>query len=508
MGGLLSLLCAAACSDETSDSSLAEAGAGGEPAAAGGAGTSEAGEPGIGGAGGAGGVREPTPVEVADEIERIVGTSFVVRAGDALEHGAYGVDCSNQDALEVSAFINATLSFVEGESGGLDVLVSTPLPWLRIERSSLSRTAEGWVVDEPVALGGCMVHAFEEELEEYWAIPDELLLRFDGADTEAPPTEVSVHAHWERVQLEHPDAQRDPQTVLGEGQRDDEPPRLWQAPKFGHLWDDGGASSLYWPMAHVPYEMPVRFDFSEPLRPGWSVAIEDEQGERWLLAEDDSGADFTTAIEVARYFPRGYRWIVEGEDLAGNPLSVEGDYPGGSLSPVDGDFEAATSLAMLTRTWSGDHYTPLVLDEDCEGAGACISATFPGQPGLTAIAGETSLASPAEAQSSRTLFLVVARAQGATTLRFQARLVGESVDSDVLSISTATLVVGEIVESETLEVADWQVDVALSPDASEDSEPQVSELREVTVPLAAGDGELLVRVTAGSGLWLDSLRTE
>lgn len=452
-------------------------------------------ESGGGGAGGEGGEPTktsplPSPEEIAAEIESIAGTSFVVHNSSS-DVG----DCGSYDEGEVPAFMAATLSFVKNEDGELELFSSVAEPWLRVERSVLSRTAEGWVAAEPVPLGGCMAHVFEEEVADVWLTPDTLRLNFSGADSLEQPTMVTVNAHFPETSSEY--YSRDAVVLVEKGQRDAVVPRLWHAPEYEH-WDlDSGGKSEDWvPVLEEPFT-PRVFQFTELLEPGWKVEIEDPSGERWPLAEDPESDEPTTAITLDRYFPVGSRFIVDGRDLAGNALTAASIYTA-ELSTLDGAFEADGQVWTLP-TWYA--YELQELTDSCELSSppTCRATALPGHPSVAAIEGTSS----ALLSASRTL-MRVARADAASLLRFRVRALAEQLKWQSLTVELSSLDTGASLERSTHTFDNWLADTTIV----EDSPEKVSELREIEVPLPAGDGDVLVVLDSPNPLWLDALRTE
>jgi hypothetical protein len=435
----------------------------------------------------------PTPEELADEIERIAGTSFVVRAGDSSDTS----DCRSFHVGEVPAFVSATLSFVKDEAGDLELIASVSKPWLRVTRSTLARRAAGWVAREPVALGGCLAHVFEEEEADTWATPDELLMTFSGADPSGQPTTVDVNAHFPATSSDH--YSRDAVDLVGQGERDREAPRLVRAGDYEHIPLDGGGLSRGWfPRLREPYDAQT-YRFTELLAPGWSVSLEDPTGKRWTIADSGSLTDFTAEIAVDRYFPEGSRWVLEGRDLAGNELRDTG-YVVDDLALTDGEFESDTMVAIRDFSSAVGAVT-LSLTEACQDdPRVCRASELPDHPGVLPIAGTTSAL-----LDTWRVFLRISRLPDATELRLAARAVSDHLNWQTLGVRIVSLDVGAPFEQVTQTFDGWQPDASFDSDTNAE---KVSELRDIVVPLPPGEGDVLVVLETQYPLWLDAVRTQ
>jgi hypothetical protein len=430
----------------------------------------------------------PSPEEIAAEIESIAGTSFVVVSDD--ESGRWG--CKDHRA-GVPAFMEATLSFTKNEDGALELISSVPDPWLRVSRSVLHRSADGWVAADAVPLGGCMAYVFEEEVADVWATPDALHLYFSGADSRGQPTSITVNAHFPETGSGY--YSRDALVLVGKGKRDTTAPRLWHAPEYEH-WDldFGGKSKDWMPVVEEPFTARV-FQFSELLGPGWTVAIEDPSGKRWPIAEGSPSAE-TTAITLDRYFPPGSRWVVDGRDLAGNVLVAEGGVPSAELSQLDGAFEADAQVWEFESWYAYDRLDLTTCDF---GVRTCRATSLPGHSGVPAIEGTSS----ALLRTTRTL-MRVGRADAATHLRFRVRAIAEHLAWQSLTVELMSLDTGASLDRTTHTFENWLPDAAIVEDSAE----KVSELRDIEVPLPAGEGDILVVLDSPNPLWLDALGTE
>jgi hypothetical protein len=410
----------------------------------------------------------PTGAELEAEIERIAGSSFNVSDREVGEY------CGGMYWQWMTPFVDATLSFRHDDAGGLELVASTPNPWLRIETSKLTRGRDGWTVDQPPPLGGCMGLHFEEELNPYWAVPERVTLRFN-----ADASRLSLVAHFappldEREEVEASD-------VAVSGGRDEVAPRLLEATPYG----DTGYDS-YEEEEKLPWHLPRRFEFSEAMKPGWSASLEDDAGNRWLVAESLPGDALVTGFELDRYFPDGFHWLVEGQDLAGNAISTT-DFVGASFQAQAADFEGELHLTWRCHD-PHESYGPCEDEPD-----TCAVET------LHPIAGARSIAVVQECE----LLLRVPRAQDATTLRFQARVkLDEEFGQHGVAVNLRTLDVGSQPKVEDHDLDDWTA----APEPLDGV--IVSQIEEIALPLPAGSDDVLVAINPLSRVWLDSMRTE
>jgi hypothetical protein len=99
--------------------------------------------------------------------------------------------------------------------------------------------------------------------------------------------------------------------------------------------------------------------------------------------------------------------------------------------------------------------------------------------------------------------LRIARASGASALRFQARLITEGQQNTATLQSRVWALDAGSSVSVRETVSSWPVDSGLSADAYD-----VSSVQDVTLELPPGSSDVLLVLGSNSGLWLDSVRTE
>lgn len=448
---------------------------------------------------------EPRPDELAAEIERIAGTSFALSQQPSQDL-VDGHVCKGGSSREDLRFVgDVTYHLRKDDGGGLELVSSIPQPWLRVDTSKLTRTGSGWVVVTPPPTGGCLAYEFEEEEAVALPQPDSMELVFSGSDPDGKPSSIEIRAHFGASRY------LDAAHLSAYGKRDHEPPTLRALPAYDvvpKLDQDPfpltvsnipSEPATFVPTYWFPWDLPRSFVFSEAIKPGWSVAIEDAAGTLVQLAESN-GSEFEIGFDVARYYSEGYRWVVQGEDLAGNALEVAQPYPARELPLVDGTFESTTPLAShnyFAFIAHGGFKEAVTCDEQAYLELPCVGSSAPQHPETTALAGNSSL------WFAGTVFLRIARQPDATVVTFDALAATGPVAS--LRVAVMSLDVGTSVGPAYLDV-DGE---ALEPGAEE-----VRPVRTFTLPVASGTGDVLVGIQA-PGVWyaeealgIDSLRTE
>jgi len=424
------------------------------------------------GAGGTGAGDVPaitlSPRQVAAEIERIVGSSFTTPfARDACE--------KDLDSNEATPFIDAlTLTFEKGVGGELVVVSSLPAAArLRVARSVAVPEGSSFRVRMPFATAGCFVYYFEEENKLVWAEPRDVHLEFEGALGNRPPRQVTLTAEYGPG-----DGGAGPaSTASAVATPDERAPRLRDLSSL----ERHGASDLYVYWEQPGWQLPRHFEFDELLAPGWSVKLADDEGHSFDVAEwaPDRGDD--VGVDVNRFFPAGFHWVIDAHDLAGNRAEGALEYAVPPVEPLDGSFESELGYTprwddgeILTRPW--------------------------GAPNVRAIAGEHSFYSDSGILTPKR----VVRASGAKTLRLSARLLQPSAwPGASLQVRVRPLEAGAGATWQVTEVAGWEQDAAASTTGL-----WVSAVRDISVPLPSGDADTLIEIGSEAHLWLDSLRTE
>lgn len=415
-------------------------------------------------AGSSAGGAVPSDAQLEEEIACLDGASYVVKPPPG------GSDCGGLPQDTAPFVDHLSLHFEQGAPGELWLVTSTFGPWLEVRRSRVVRTARGWNVVEPPASGGCFAYHFEEEVAPYWSKPARLDLELSQDDCQ--PSSLTAHFGFDATET------FGAETITVEAVPDTEPPRLIEVP---YVFD--GVDRTYYPAPGGVWSWvtPRSFSFSEELRPGWLVSVVDPRGKVWPVAEQSTGR---FGIDVDGYFPEGSRWLISGEDLAGNAFAKEVAYPVRELPLSDGQFETEGGVARFCdETSPGD-----VSIETSTGTASQV-------PALT---GNTSLRI-----ESCTAVLRLPRAADAQELRFSARLLGFSDELAPLTVSLKPLRIGEVVTGTRTVLEDFELDSALSGPYESVSQP-----RELALPLPPGTGDVLVSFEASEGAWIDSVRIE
>jgi hypothetical protein len=229
------------------------------------------------------------------------------------------------------------------------------------------------------------------------------------------------------------------------------------------------------------------FVLSEPVTMDSRVELLDRDGAA-VAVEPVLDAGFVVGFFVRDALSNEAHFDLELRDAAGNTGTLTDAYPGVSWPSVHGDFEGDVSFETAESLDPYDH----------EGCGATPVRELGGVP---AIAGKQSLV--VEGRDSCRVFLRVARAAGARTLRFDARRMhyvnASAAPLRVLLHSLAAGGDGFVVDDESSWVKDTQLSTA---------DYEVSVVKTVSVALPPQADDFVLELQPEDDLMLDSLRFE
>jgi hypothetical protein len=313
-----------------------------------------------------------------------------------------------------------------------------------------------------------MVYKFEDGYRPEWSTPTRLVLDFSANDDEGKFTSMSLRARFGR------------KTLTATGIPDVVAPRIVPLDRWAYEPSD----KLYYSEDLPSWSLPRHFGFSEALRPGWSIALENDAGDHFEVAASNE-RDLATGFDVVQFFPPGFHWVVTGRDFAGNALEASQPYPS-TLPDVDsGTFEVGDSWLSCDSP-------------DLQFLDSCVATVPPDNDDVPALSGERSLLI---GQGGVTLR--IARMNGASKLLFQARLLRYSdPPAPIVYAYIQALDAGSSARKSS-QVTLWSVDPELSSATS-----SVSLAREVSLDLPAGTGDVLLELDSYPSLWIDSVRTE